>query len=197
MKTLIVAVLALLAFQASDRLSESEVAAAALAKPNTGFVFIEDGGFITPSACPTQMPSEAIFTPEGWINAKAATAKQQFLPYTASPEDTLRTLKVVSRGCVAGTPAGPVCDSITRVVLLSDRVGTTVIEASVTKPFTSSWQNGFGASTTCSSLRSEFPVSELHKVRNEKGEFQIATFAGSTLLKIYTVKQKHLKQLGL
>jgi hypothetical protein len=34
-------------------------------------------------------------------------------------------------------------------------------------------------------------------VRDKKGEFLVATFDGAQLLKIYTVKEKHLKKLGM
>ena len=40
-------------------------------------------------------------------------------------------------------------------------------------------------------------MEDLARVRNAKGEFLIVTFSGSTLLKRYTVKQKHIKSLGL
>ena len=39
-------------------------------------------------------------------------------------------------------------------------------------------------------------MEDVAKVRSAKGEFLIVTFSGSTLLKRYTVKQKHLKSLG-
>jgi hypothetical protein len=34
-------------------------------------------------------------------------------------------------------------------------------------------------------------------IRGGKGEFLIATFNDATLLKIWTVKEKHIKKLGL
>jgi hypothetical protein len=44
---------------------------------------------------------------------------------------------------------------------------------------------------------SQFSLAEVQKVRNGKGEFLIATFNGTQLLKTYTVKEKHIKKLGL
>ena len=40
-------------------------------------------------------------------------------------------------------------------------------------------------------------MDDVKRVQNGKGEFLIATFNGATLLKIYTVKDKHIKKLGL
>jgi hypothetical protein len=40
-------------------------------------------------------------------------------------------------------------------------------------------------------------MDDVARVRKGHGEFLIATFGGSQLLKIYTVKEKHLKRLGL
>jgi len=183
--------------QAPDHLSAEEIAAAIAARPNTGFAYIEDSGFTTPSLCQAQMPSESIFMPEGWINALSQNAKKQYTQYVPTPNDTLRVLTVISKGCANGTPSGPVCDTITRAVLLSDRAGAVTAEAVSQHAMAQAWQNGFGASASCSSLVSQFSMDDVRRVRNGKGEFLIATFNGVTLLKIYTVKQKYLKQLGL
>jgi len=40
-------------------------------------------------------------------------------------------------------------------------------------------------------------MDDVTRVRNDKDEFLIATFSGATLLKIYAVKDKHIKKLGL
>jgi hypothetical protein len=180
-----------------DHLSKDEIATAVAAKPNSGFVYIEDAGFTVPTDCQVQMPSEAVFTPLGWINAKAAEAKRSYLSFSPDPEDTARVLTVISKGCVNGTAAGPVCDTVSRVVLLSDRAGTAKVESLSQKPLAQAWQNGYGASANCSALLSRFSMDQIQHVRNSKGEFLIATFSGSTLLKIYTVKDKHLKKLGI
>ena len=57
--------------------------------------------------------------------------------------------------------------------------------------------SGFGATAACLNLVSRFSMEDVNKVRKGKGEFLIATFNGGTLLKIYTVKDKHIKKLGL
>lgn len=181
----------------ADHLSSPEIAAAVAAKPDSGFVRIEDEGFTTPANCTAQMPSESIFTPMGWLHALSDNSKGQYLPFNPSPEDTLRALTVISRGCASGTPSGPRCTSITRVAILSDVGGRVVIEAIVTHPMPATWQNGFGATAACSDLVSKFSTADVTRARNEKGEFLIATFSGATLLKTYTVKQKHIKKLGM
>ena len=180
-----------------DHLSPDEITAAIAAKPNTGFVWIEDGGFSTPSLCQAQMPSESIFTPAGWLNALAISKRKQFLQFVPTEEDTERVLTVISDGCASGTPAGPRCETITRAVLLSDKAGTITAEAISQKAIAQNWQNGYGATAACSNLVSRFSMADVQRVRNGKGEFLIATFSGATLLKLYTVKDKHIKKLGL
>jgi len=193
-----IAVLTSTAFtQSTDYLSPDEIKAAVSDKPNSGFVYIQDGGFTTPSVCKAQMPGEFIYTPAGWLNALSIVAHKQYLQFEPKPEDALRALTIISQGCANGTPAGPVCDSITRVALLSDVHGKVVVEAVSNRPVSQAWQNGFGATATCSSLLSKFALSDVQKVRNDRGEFLVATFGGTTLLKVYTVKEKHLKKLGM
>ncbi|MGA2990559.1 MAG: hypothetical protein ABSD88_08790 [Candidatus Korobacteraceae bacterium] len=181
--------------QPPDHLSESEVAAAIAAPPNTGYVRIEDMGFSAPSRCNAQMPSESLFTPEGWLNARSRLAKKQYLEFRPTAADTLRVLRVDSKGCAGGVP--PSCDTISRVVLLSDRDGTVVVEAIAEGSHDETWQNAYGASASCSGLVSFFALSDVQKVQNDKGEFVIATFSGSHPLKQYTVKEKHIRKLGL
>lgn len=181
----------------SDHLSQEEVAAAAAAKPDTGFVYIQDAGVLTASFCQAQMPSEAIFTPAGWITAMSQNARRQYRPFQPTPDDTLRALTVVSKGCANGTAAGPSCETVSRAVLLSDKNGRVTVEAISQRPQTEAWQNGYGATAACSSLMSTFLMSDVKKVQNGKGEFLIATFNGGMLLKVYTVKEKHIKKLGL
>jgi len=183
--------------QSPDHLSDAEIAAAVVARPDSGFVYIEDMGFTTPSYCKAQMPSEAIFTPAGWINAQSIHAKKQYLPFQPTPEDTLRVVTIISKGCANGTAGGPVCDTISRVALLSDKGGRVVVESVSQHPLSQSWQNGYGATAACSALVSKFSLADVQKVRNGKGEFLIATFNGVQLLKTYTVKEKHIKKLGL
>jgi hypothetical protein len=183
--------------QTPDHLSADEVKTAVSAKPDSGFVLIADAGFTTPSLCNAQMPGIFIDTPAGWLNALSQGARQQFLPFNPKPEDTLRALTIISHGCSSGTAAGPVCQSITRAALLSDIHGEKVVEAIESSQVTQSWQNGFGASAACSNLLSKFSMADLQKVRDKKGEFLVATFGGAQLLKIYTVKEKHLKKLGM
>ena len=182
---------------ATDHLSAEEVAAAIAAKPNTGIVTIEDKGFTTPTTCAAQMPTEVLFTAQGLVNARSVAAKKQYLPYVATEEETRRVLTVVSFGCAGPGAGGPGCTSITRAAILSDMAGTVVVEALSSAPRPVSWHNGYGATASCTDLTSKFSLTDVQKARNVKGEFIIATFSGSTLIKAYTVKEKHLKPLGM
>jgi hypothetical protein len=182
---------------AEDHLTPDEVKVAAATKPGIGFVEIIDRDMFVASSCTAQAPEEFLYTPDGWLSALSAVAKHQYLPFNPSPDDTLRALTIVSYGCALGSPSGPSCDSITRVALISDVGGSVVVEAltSHSRPIT--WQNGYGATAACNNLVSKFALADVQKVRNAKGEFLIVTFAGSTLLKTYTVKAKFIKNLGL
>ena len=181
----------------ADYLSQPEIASALSDGSGKGFVHIEDMGFVTPSRCEAQMPGLSVFTPQGLLRALSQSARKQYRKFTPDPEDTLKTLTVISYGCATGTSAGPVCESITRTTLLSDKGGRMVVEAIAQNPLPQSWQNGFGATAACSSLVSKFSLSDVQRVRNKKGEFLVATFNGPRLLKIYTVKEKHVKELGM
>lgn len=180
----------------SDHLSQSEIDAAAKAKPHSGFAWIMDMG-LSSDNCNAQYPSIYVYTPAGWLNALSISTHRQFLPFTPTTDDTLRALTIIAHGCAAGTAAGPVCDSITRVALLSDQKGGTVVEAVASHPVTESWQNGFGARTVCASIVSQFLLSDVQKVRDPKGEFFVGVFGNGGPLKIYKVKEKYVKDLGM
>ena len=114
--------------------------------------------------------AEFIYTPDGWLKALSTGAKNQFLPFQPSETDTLRSMTIISQGCANGTAAGPVCDSITRVVLLSDAHGAIVVESTDSRPLSQAWQNGFGARAACSSLVSKFPMDKVRAVQNKTKE---------------------------
>jgi hypothetical protein len=183
--------------QSVDHLTPDEVKAAIALRPDSGFVYIEDAVSSFFQACKAQAASESIFTPSGWINARFRGAKEQYTEFAPSVDDTAKVLRVISRGCVNGTDAGPVCDTVDRAVLLSDVAGTAKVEAVSQTSTEQPWHNGSGATVTCAFLTSEFPMAALGTVQNAKGEFLIATFGHGVLLNIYTVKQKHLKRLGI
>lgn len=180
-----------------DHLSPDEVKAALTGKPGTGTAVLEDMGFGATANCQVQTPTLYLYTPTGWLQSLSVGSRKQYLPFNPAPQDTLRALTIIAKGCANGTAAGPVCDSITRVALLSDKAGTVVAEAIGSDPLPQSWQNGFGAHAACTSLVTRFAMSDVEKVRNAKGEFLVATFGGGQLLKIYTIKQKYIRQLGL
>jgi hypothetical protein len=81
--------------------------------------------------------------------------------------------------------------------MLARLIARFTAQAGSVSTLSQSWQNGYGAKTACSALVSQFSLAEVQKVRNGKGEFLIATFNGTQLLKTYTVKEKHIKKLGL
>jgi hypothetical protein len=165
-----------------------------------GFVYIPDMGFSVPASCRIQQPGLYLYSPASLLAPLPAGVNWQDLQSEPKPENSLPVLTIVSQGCVNRTAAGPVCQSVTGVSLLSDRSGSVAVQASAQHSVAQSWQtwhNGFGASTSCSALVSQFLMSDVDRLRNSKGEFLVATYSGTGPLKVYTVKQRHLKRLGL
>lgn len=62
----------------------------------------------------------------------------------------------------------------------------------------SSWGNAFGASASCDALVAKFAATDVRRVSSaaQKGEYFVGVFSGSTLLFMYKVKEKYLKDLG-
>lgn len=108
-----------------------------------------------------QEPSVTILMPDAIIAMRGTFARKQYLPYEPDTEDRRRSLTIVAEGIAIGSPSGPACSSIARVVLLSDRSGGTTAEAYTSESTDESWQNGFGASSQCQSLRARFSLATM------------------------------------
>jgi hypothetical protein len=148
-----------------------------------------------------QYASIQLFTTESWIAFRAHLAHQQyqqFDPTTLSPQETLRGLVVVALGGAYGTTAGPSCNSVTRIALISDKGGAQVAEAVNQDSTSSSWSNAFGASASCSALMAKFTASDVQRVAAaaQQGEYFVGVFSGTNMLFMYKVKEKYLKELG-
>src|ERR1041385_5059269 len=172
-----------IAAQDNDHLSASEVKSA-LEQGGGGYVYIEDGNLFAAGNCKAQIPSLAIWTTAGWLNALKAEAKRQFLPFQPKDEDTVRALTIIARGCASGTLAGPVCDSVTRLALVSDSHAEVAVEAIRQESVSQTWHNGFGVQAACAALAARFAVADVRKVQDSRGEFSVAVFDGTNLLKI-------------
>jgi len=105
---------------------------------------------------------------------------------------------VQAEGFVAEKVQGG-CESVTRVILLSDPSGRIVREAYRSSTQSEAWQNAFGATNHCQSLTAKFSLEDLQQVRAaaEDREFYIAVFSGSVRTKIYKIKRKYQDKLGL
>jgi hypothetical protein len=145
-----------------------------------------------------QTPQLDIYMPQNWLALQGQIARQQYKQYVPSSDDALRAVTVVAYGGVFSGGA-PTCDSITRVILLSDKNGAVVVEATKAATFDTAWQNGFGARASCSSLIAKFAMDDVGRVASAaaKREFFIGVFAGAGLSKMYKVKAQYLKELGL
>jgi hypothetical protein len=148
-----------------------------------------------------QYASVQLFTTESWIAFRAQVARrqyQQFNPANLSQAETLRGLIVVALGGAYGSNAGPQCNSVTRIALVSDKGGAVVAEAISQESASSSWNNAFGASASCDALVAKFAATDVQRVSSaaQKGEYFIGVFSGSNLLFMYKVKEKYLKELG-
>jgi len=181
---------------ANDELPDAEVNAALNGAGRDHWVNIEDAGLMAHQG--SRAPSITLFLPDAVLAIRSETAKKQFMSYVPTEDDRKRALMVVAAGFVSEIVQGG-CDSITRVVLLSDPAGTVKKEAYLSEPLGSTWRNGFGASNYCESLRAKFLLSDVQQVRAaaQNGEFYVAVFAGSVNTKIYKIKRKHQSKLGL
>jgi hypothetical protein len=148
-----------------------------------------------------QYASVQLFTAESWIAFRARVARQQyqrFNPADLSQAERQRGLVVAAFGGAYGSNAGPQCNSVTRIALISDKGGAVVAEATAQEAASSSWSNAFGASASCNALIAKFPAAEVQRVSSaaEKGEYLIGVFSGSSLLFMYKAKEKYLRELG-
>jgi hypothetical protein len=148
-----------------------------------------------------QYASIQLFTRESWIAFSAQLAHrqyQQFNPATLPQEETLRGLIVVALGGAYGSNAGPQCNSVTRIALISDKGGAVVAEPIDQESASSSWGNAFGATASCNALVAKFAEADVQRVSSaaQKGEYFVGVFSGSNLLFMYKVKEKFLKELG-
>jgi hypothetical protein len=148
-----------------------------------------------------QYASIQLFTTESWIAFRAHLAHQQYQQFdlaTLSPEETMRGLIVVALGGAYGTNAGPSCNSVTRIALISDKGGAQVAEAISQDSASSSWSNAFGASASCNALVAKFSATDVQRVASaaQQGEYFVGVFSGTNMLFMYKVKEKYLKELG-
>jgi hypothetical protein len=142
--------------------------------------------------------SVTLLMPEAILALRAESAKKQFIHYEPSREDTRRSLSVEAHAFVGETIADG-CQSITRIVLLSDPSAHVTRESYWSEPITSTWQNSFGATNHCQDLIAKFSMKDVNDVKAaaEKGEFLVATFSGTVKTKLYKVKNKFQAELGL
>jgi hypothetical protein len=148
----------------------------------------------------SQEPSITILMPEAIIAQRSRFARKQFSPYQPGPDEVQRAVVIVAEGIALGSASGPQCSSITRISLLSDRSGKTVEEADSSDTTSENWQNGFGATSECQSLRAKFSMSNVRRVEANaaSGEFLVAVFYANVAdPRIFKIKKRYLKKLGL
>ncbi len=183
---------------APDLLSDDEVKLALSGKGRDHWVFIMDMGLNLMVPEGNQVPTITLFMPEAVLAIRAESAKKQFTRYEPDEDVKRRSLMIVAEGA-AGKTIAEGCTSITRIVLLSDPSGGVVQEAYLSEPLAETWQNSFGATNHCQSLRAEFSLADVYKVRAAapNGEFLVAVFSGSVNTKMYKIKKKHQSKLAL
>jgi hypothetical protein len=147
-----------------------------------------------------QSPSITILMPEAIITQHSRFARKQFLTYRPGPEETQRAVVIIAEGIALGSTSGPQCSSITRIAILSDRSGKAVAEADSSEATTENWQNGFGATSECLSLRARFSIIDVRRVKANaaNGEFMVAVFYANVAdPRVFKIKKRYLKKLGL
>jgi hypothetical protein len=179
-----------------DRLSDDEVRAALAGAGKDHLVNINDNSLMAAQGALGTLPHITLLFPEAFIAIRSEQAKKQFLAYDPTEEDRERALIVFAQGYV-GKTVGEGCESITRLVLLSDEQGTVVEESYTSETGSEVWSNAFGASNYCQWLRAKFRFSQVQHVRAsaKDGEFYIAVFAGSVRTKTYKIKHRFQEHL--
>lgn len=148
-----------------------------------------------------QEASIHLFTAQSWTAFSAQQLRRQykqFTPSSLSKAETMRGLTVVGFGAAYGSYAGPQCQSISRIALISGKSGEVVAEAVDQYPVPSTWANAFGASATCQALVARFAEKDVQRVAAaaKNGEYFVGVFSGDNGRFLYKVKKKFLKQLG-
>jgi len=189
-----------------DDLSAAEVQAALAGAGSNHWIKLTDmrmviaSAFMDPSTTLAQEPSIILVMPEALIASQSVRPRKQFLSYTPAREEQRRSLTVIAEGIALGSRSGPLCSSIARIVLLSDRSGDSVLEASSSGPLEQTWQNAFGASAVCQALRASFPITAVRRISSAapNGEFLVAVFyENSADPRIFKIKRRMMKKLGI
>ena len=182
--------------QPVGELSDEEVNSALSGNGRGHWVRVEDMGLM--AAQGAKVPSVTLLLPEALLAMRSESAKKQFITYQPTQEERQRALVVVAEGFVAETVQGG-CQSITRIILLSDPSGNVVKEAYLLEPLGETWRNAFGATNYCQALRAKFSLEDVELVRAaaQDHEFYIAVFSGTVKTKMYKIKHKHQSKLGL
>ena len=105
-------------------------------------VHIQDQGIM--AAQGNRVPAITLWMPDALIEEKRKDAKNQFLEYTPSDEDKNPALLVYAQGFVGKTITGG-RNSITRIVLLSEKNGGIVKEAYFSETVSKTFHNNMGA----------------------------------------------------
>jgi hypothetical protein len=150
------------------------------------------------SAGGAQQSGIGLYMPEATIARQSESAKKQFTQYEPTEEDKRRSLVILGWGRV-GKLITDGCQSITRIVLLSEPSGGVVEEAYLSESIEQDWHNNMGATNQCTMLRAKFSLADVRKVRAAapQGEFFVAVFAGSVNTKTYKIKRKFQSKMDL
>ena len=164
----------------------------------TGGPLIDTSGIVWPFI--------ELLMPDAFIEYKSEEAKKQFLEYVPSDEDKAPALLIHAQGFV-GTKIGKVnksakdptgCESITRVVLLSEKKGGIVKESYYSEVIPQTFRSYFGLEDQCNAILAKFLLKDIEEVRTaaKNREFYVAVFSGSVKTKTYQIKKKHQERLG-
>jgi len=178
-----------------NQLSAQEIQRAIHGEGKDHWIEIEDMGLTAAHGAGT--PKILLFMPEAVLAMQSESARNQFISYDPTSEETRRSIMIVAHGFV-GKTAREGCASITRVALLSDASGAVVKEAYLSEPLREARQNGARAAH-CQALRTKFTLDDVQKVKAAApdGEFLVAVFSGAVNTKMYKIKKKHQAKLGL
>lgn len=145
-----------------------------------------------------RVPYVQLSMPDALLYERSQTAKKQYLKYEPLKEDREQALTIYAHGYVSESVAEG-CESITRVIILSDEAGSVLKESYRSYPSTVQWGNAYGANNQCDDMIAKFSIDDIAAVKAaaRNGEFIVKVFSNDRPAESYKIKRKHQEKLAL
>jgi hypothetical protein len=183
--------------QSEDLLSDDELRLALDGKGRDRWVQIEGVRWV--GGYDDQVPKITLYMAESVLAMQSEGAKREGVQFEPGEEGRRRSVMIVAE-CYAGKTIAEGCNSITRILLLSDPGRNVVAEPYFSQSMEVNWRSqAWGATNTCRSLLTRFSLKDVRKVREaaRNGEFFAAVFSNKEETEMYKIEKKHQAKLEL